>query len=111
MVAVEPGTLVVWSDIGCPWAHLCIYRLHKTRSALWLDDAIRFDLRAFPLEIFNEQPTPKRVLDAEISVAGGLEPDAGWQMWQGDEHEYPVTMLPALEAVQAAKEQGLLASE
>jgi predicted DsbA family dithiol-disulfide isomerase len=32
-------------------------------------------------------------------------------MWQGPEHEYPVTTLPALEAVQAAKEQGLAASE
>ena len=111
MVQVEDGTLVVWSDIGCPWAHLCVYRLHRARSALGLEAEIVFDHRAFPLEVFNSQPTPKKILDAEISVAGALDPEAGWQMWQGAESEYPVTMLPALEAVQAAKEQSLAASE
>jgi predicted DsbA family dithiol-disulfide isomerase len=61
--------------------------------------------------VFNSQPTPKQILDAEIPVAGGLDPSAGWQMWQGPDHEYPVTTLPALEAVQAAKEQSLKGSE
>ena len=42
---------------------------------------------------------------------GALEPAAGWQLWQGPDHEYPVTMLPPMEAVEAAKEQGLRASE
>lgn len=111
MVSVADSTLVLYADVGCPWAHLCVYRLHRARASLGLDETIRFDIRAFPLEIFNEQPTPKKVLDAEISVAGALEPEAGWQMWQGPEHEYPVTTLPALEAVQAAKEQSLAASE
>ena len=32
-------------------------------------------------------------------------------MWQGEAFAWPVTTLPALEAVQAAKEQGLQASE
>src|SRR5688500_7926303 len=109
MVDVAPGTVVVYSDIGCPWAHLAVFRLHRARSELGLQGAITFDMHAFPLEIFNEQPTPKKILDAEIAVAGALDPDAGWQMWQGAEAEYPVTMLPALEAVQAAKEQSLRA--
>ena len=61
-------------------------------------------MRAFPLELLNSQPTPKHILDAEIPVAGALEPEAGWQVWQGPDHEYPTTMAPALEAVQAAKE-------
>src|SRR5688572_24299425 len=103
MVSVSDSTIVVFADIGCPWAHLCIHRLHSTRASMGLEGQIRFDLRSFPLEIFNQQPTPKKVLDAEISVAGALDPDAGWQMWQAPEHEYPVTTLPALEAVQAAK--------
>jgi predicted DsbA family dithiol-disulfide isomerase len=111
MIDVAPGTVVVYSDIGCPWAHLAVFRLHRARAALGLESDLVFDMRAFPLEIFNEQPTPKKILDAEISVAGALDPDAGWQMWQGSEAEYPVTMLPALEAVQAAKQQSLRASE
>ena len=111
MIEVAPKTIAVYADITCPWAHLAVYRLHAARTKLDLDDELRFDIRSFPLELFNEQATPKNVLDSEISVAGGLDPDAGWQMWQRPDSEYPVTSLPALEAVQAAKEQGLLASE
>ena len=111
MIDVEPGTVAVYADIGCPWAHLAVHRLHETRSELGLDESVRFDVRAFPLEIFNEQPTPKKTLDAEIPVVGALDPTAGWQLWQRPDTEYPVTMLPALEAVEAAKEQGLQASE
>lgn len=103
---VPKGHVVVFADIGCPWAHVAVHRLHETRSRLGLEESVVFDLRAFPLEIVNGKPTPKRVLDAEIPVTGALEPDAGWQMWQRPDHEYPVTMLPALEAVYAAKEQG-----
>ena len=72
---------------------------------------MRFDHHAFPLELVNERPTPKRLLDAEISALADLEPEAGWQPWQGDDWTYPVTTLPALEAVQAAKEQSPEASE
>ena len=107
----SPGTVVVWSDLACPWAHVAVARLHRVRDDLGLADRVRFDHHAFPLELVNERPTPKPVLDAEISAAGALEPGAGWQVWQGDEWTYPVTTLPALEAVQAAKEQSLQASE
>ena len=78
---------------------------------LGLEDVVGFDFRAFPLELINEQTTPKRILEAEIPVVGGIEPDAGWQVWQRDPSEWPVTTLLALEAVEAAKEQGLKASE
>ncbi|MYV57866.1 DsbA family protein [Streptomyces sp. SID3212] len=110
-IDVAPGTLVVFADLGCPWAHLAVHRLHVTRSRLGLDDQVRFDIRAFPLELINDMATPKLILDAEIPVVGALEPAAGWQMWQRPAHEYPVSTLPALEAVEAAKEQGLRASE
>src|SRR3712207_3408832 len=69
MVRVQPGTIVVYADIGCPCAHVCVYRLHRARALAGLDDAIRFDLRAYPLELFNEKPSPKKVLDAEIPVS------------------------------------------
>ncbi len=81
------------------------------RAEMGLEDTVRFDMRAFPLEILNEQATPKRILDAEVPVVGALDPGAGWEVWQGADHRYPVTTLPALEAVEAAKEQGLVASE
>lgn len=103
-------TVTIWSDIGCPWASLLVWRLHARRAVLGLDE-VRLDHRCFPLELFNERPTPKAIVDAEVAALAPLIPDAGWRAWWRDPAEYPVTTLPALEAVQAAKEQGLAASE
>ena len=108
---LSPGTIVVYSDIGCPWAHVAVARLHAARERLGLDDAVRFDHRAFALELANERPTPWPTLQAETPVTGALEPDAGWQMWDAPPWTWPVSTLPALEAVQAAKQQSLRASE
>lgn len=110
-ITVDAGTVAVYADITCPWAHVCVHRLHETRSRLGLEDRVTIDPRAFPLELINDAPTPKKILDAEIPVVGALEPDAGWQMWQRPASEYPVSTLPALEAVIAAKEQGPRAAE
>lgn len=111
MFEVAPGTIVVYSDIACPWSHLCVHRLWAAREELGLEGEVRFDHRAFPLELFNERATPKRAIDAEIAVLSGLEQDAGWHVWDRPHWEYPGTTLFPLEAVQAAKQQGLAASE
>ena len=111
MPKAEPGTILLYSDIACPWAHLAVHRLWTTRSRLGLDGDLRIDHRAFPLEIVNERATPKRGLDAEVAVVGGHDVDAGWHTWDRPTHEYPGSTLLALEAVQAAKRQSLAASE
>lgn len=108
---VEPGTLVVFSDIACPWAHLAVHRLHERREALGLVGEVKFDHRAFPLEVVNRAGTSKPFLEVEIEALQGLEPSAGWQVWRGEPWTWPVTMLPALEAVQAAKQQSHEAAE
>lgn len=111
---VVPGTIVVYSDIGCPWASLTVHRLLTARDRLGLVDAVRLDHRCFPLELINERPTPKRVLDAEVAVIGSHEPALNWTPWRPRDSVYPVSMLLALEAVQAAKADevgGLGASE
>lgn len=110
-IDVAPGTVVIFADPGCPWAHLAVYRLHAARKVAGLEQAVSFDVRAFPLELFNKQPTPRRTLDAEIAVAGALDPDAGWSLWDKDPYTYPVTMIPAMEAVYAAKSQDLGSSD
>ncbi|MBA3629110.1 MAG: hypothetical protein H0W55_05445 [Actinobacteria bacterium] len=38
-IDVVPGTIVVFADIGCPWAHLAIFRLHTWRDRLGLKPA------------------------------------------------------------------------
>jgi predicted DsbA family dithiol-disulfide isomerase len=111
VLEVAPGTVVIYSDIGCPWAHAAVWRLWDARRSLGLEDRVRFDHRVFPLELFNSQATPRNELEPEIPVCASLAPRAGWQPWSGPDWEYPVTMLPPMEAVQAAKEQGLAASE
>jgi predicted DsbA family dithiol-disulfide isomerase len=108
---VAPGTIAVWSDLGCPWSHAVIWRLWDARRRLGLTERVRFDHHAFPLELFNNEPTPRAPREAEWPVAASLAPRAGWQSWSAPEHEWPVTMLPPMEAVQAAKLQSLAAAE
>jgi predicted DsbA family dithiol-disulfide isomerase len=111
MMQVAPGTIQVWSDIGCPWAHVAVWRLHDARRRLGLEQRVHLDHRVFPLELFNSEPTPRNELEPEMPVCRSLAPRAGWQGWSAPDWAWPVTMLPAMEAVQAAKEQGLAASE
>jgi predicted DsbA family dithiol-disulfide isomerase len=111
MFTAAPGTIIVYGDIACPWSHLAVHRLWTTRERLGLQDRVLLDPRAFPLELFNERATPKASLDAELPVAGGLDPSAGWHTWDRAIWEYPGTTLLALEAVQAAKRQSRAAAE
>lgn len=110
-VHVEPGTIAIFSDLACPFAHVLVHRLHVARERLGLDEQVRFDHHAFPIELLNRAPGTRLGSDSEIPVLGALEPDAGWQLWQGPDHHYPSTVLLAFEAVQAAKHQSLMASE
>jgi predicted DsbA family dithiol-disulfide isomerase len=108
---VAPKTIQVWSDLSCPWSHAVVWRLHDARRRLGLEGSVAFDHHAFPLELFNNEPTPRREREAEWPVAAQLAPRAGWRAWSEPEHTWPVTMLPAMEAVQAAKLQSMAASE
>lgn len=72
---------------------------------------MRFDHHAFPLELFNSEPTPRWHIDVEAPVAEALAPRAGWRPWSASDSTWPVTLLPPMEAVQAAKLQSLGAAE
>ena len=108
---VPERSILIWSDIGCPWAHLAVHRLHETRARLGLTDVVTFEHLAFPIELFNHSCTRKAMLEAELPVLGALAPEAGWQLWQRRDWEWPVTMLPPLEAVRAARLQSPEAAE
>jgi predicted DsbA family dithiol-disulfide isomerase len=108
---VAAGTVVLWSDLACPWGTLAVHRFRQARARMGLEGQVHLDLRTFPLELMNARPTPKEIVEAEISVVGALAPEFGWRLWQGDAAAYPGTVLLALEAVQAAKEQSLWAAE
>ncbi len=108
---VAPNTIAVWSDLSCPWSHAVVWRLHDARRRLGLGGRVQLDHHAFPLELFNSEATPKPMRDAEWPVAAQLAPRAGWRAWGAPETTWPVTMLPPMEAVQAAKLQSLSAAE
>lgn len=96
-----PNVISVWSDLGCPWATLALHTLRGHIRSSGAD--VLIDHRTFPLEWFNERPTPKQITDAELVAIAGLVEGLGWRTWSGPESTFPVTTLPALEAVQAAK--------
>ena len=108
---VASGTIAVWSDLSCPWSHAVVWRLHDARRRLGLEGRLAFDHHAFPLELFNSEPTPRPQREAEGLVAATLAPRAGWQAWSSPDYAWPVTMLPPMEAVLAAKLQSHAASE
>ncbi|MEV0319436.1 DsbA family protein [Streptomyces sp. NPDC050658] len=112
LYSTDEAVVTVWSDIGCPWATLALDTLHTAAAERGRE--LLVDHRAFPLELFNSEPTPKPIIDAETVAIGALVPALGWRLWSGPEWRYPVTTLPALEAVQAAKDPavgGLPASD
>ena len=108
---VAAGTAVLWTDLTCPWGTLAVHRFRQARARTGLEGQVHLDLRAFPLELINSRPTPRGIVEAEVVVVGARAPDFGWRLWQGDPSTYPGSVLLALEAVQAAKEQSLWASE
>lgn len=103
--------LVFFSDVLCPWSTVIVLRLRAARERAGAEDELKLLHRAMPLELMLERPVPRRVVDAEIPLCASLTPTFGWSLWQGRAEEYPVTGLPALEAVQAAAQQSARAAE
>ncbi len=60
--------------------------------------------RAFPLEVFANDPPNREVLEQEKWLAALQEPSAEFQPYQGA--EYPTTTLPAFDAAWCAFQQG-----
>jgi predicted DsbA family dithiol-disulfide isomerase len=105
---VAPGTIQIWSDLLCPFAHVAVHRLRGARERLGLP--VRLDHHAFPLELFDG-PHPRRGTDTEAVGLGQIAPEAGFRVWTAADDLYPHTVLLAAEAVLAAKAQSPAAAE
>src|SRR5690625_1923826 len=101
-VEVEPGTIVVYTDVACGWATVQIHRFHTARAEAGLSDQVRLDPRLFSLEDVNEVALPKALVDAEIPVFQEMEPGFNWSPWRRDPSTWPITTLLANGAVHAA---------
>ena len=99
-----PGVITIWSDISCPWATLALHTLHQAATAQRAP--LRIAHRAFPLELLNRRPTPRPDHDDEVAAITAVRTDLDWSPWRADDWAYPVTTVPAMAAVQAARQQG-----
>ncbi|USQ75562.1 DsbA family oxidoreductase [Ornithinimicrobium cryptoxanthini] len=103
------GVLTVWSDVSCPWATLALHTLHQVAAERGV--RLTIDHRVFPLELLNRQPGSRPEHDEEIATITAVRADLRWSPWEADDWTFPATTLPALAAVQAAKQQGLEAAD
>lgn len=108
---VTPGTVTVFSDVVCGWATIALHRLYRARARAGWEDRLIVDHQLFLLEDVNGIALDWKIIEPEKPVVGALEPELGFKPWQRDMSQYPVTSLPANEAVHAAKEQSPAAAE
>ncbi len=108
-VTTADFAIIVYSDVGCPWANIAVNRLSRTLLERGLDREIGIDHRAFSLELINDEPIPSKVLNAEVPICRDLEPSAPWPAGSGP-WQFTRSTLLALVAVQVAKEQSIGAS-
>ena len=110
-VTVVPGTIAVFSDLTCPFAHVAIHRLFETRTRLGLDD----NRPARPSRLPDRTPERRSRHPARLGLRdpGSGRPRAGRRLANlaRPRLPHPSTVLPAFEAVQAAKAQSLAISE
>ncbi|MGY1812665.1 DsbA family oxidoreductase [Blastococcus sp. SYSU D00820] len=110
-VDVPAGCVVVYTDVVCAWSTIALHRFYEARTRLGLDEQVRIAHRLFALEDVNRFAIPLGLVQPEIPVVGTIEPDFGFTPWQGQPSEWPVTSLPANEAVHAAARQSPEAAE
>ncbi len=98
------ATVRVFSDLTCPWAYLTAWRLCRLAPAY--AGRVRFVWASLPLEVVNREPTRKDVIEAELPIVREAEPDLPLCAWAAPAWTWPVTVLPAFEAVKCAEAQG-----
>ncbi len=83
---------------------MAVYRLRK----LWpeYERRVRIAWRTLSLEVKNRKSTPKNIVDVEIALMAQQEPKLPIGPWKAAEWQYPVTILPAFEALKCAMLQG-----
>ena len=105
-----PGTITVWSDVGCPWGPCTASPVRRSPAARPRRPGC-VDHELFLLEDINQAPTRPQSHDAEIPVIGTRAPELHLTLWHRDPSTWPVSTALANEAVHAAKRQSLRASE
>ncbi|MFC7401649.1 DsbA family protein [Citricoccus sp. GCM10030269] len=105
------ATVVAFTDVMCGWSTIAFHRFYLARRAAGLEGKLFLDPQLFLLEDVNQMALNTKIIEGEKPVVGALAEELEFKPWQRDPSEYPVTSLPANEAVHAAKEQSPTAAE
>lgn len=105
----EPARIALYADLTCPYAYIAAYRLRALRAEY--RGRVIVEHKSLALEYVNRQPTPKRTLESEIPLLMLEEPALPWEPWHAPASEWPVTVLPAFEAVKCAERQNILLAD
>lgn len=100
-----PTTIEMYADLVCPYAYLTAWRLRRLRDRLGPEVTIVH--ASLSLEYVNNRPTPRFWIGLELPLLMCEEPELPWQVWSRPEAEWPVTVLPAFEAVKCAERQSM----
>ena len=98
------ATVRVFSDLTCPWAYLTAWRLRQLAPEFV--GRVRLVWASLPLEVVNQEATPKDVIEAELPILRDAAPALPLRSWDAPAWQWPVTVLPAFEAVKCAEAQG-----
>jgi predicted DsbA family dithiol-disulfide isomerase len=98
-------TVAFWGDLSCPYAYLAHYRFRCILPEF--GGRVVLVHRSLALEYVNREPTPKPTLDLETPFLALAEPDLPYRPWHAPASAWPVTILPAFEAVKCAERQGI----
>lgn len=101
----EPIRVAMYADLACPFAYVAHFRWRRLRAEL--GDRIALEHKCLALEYINREPTPKSVIEAEVSVLAAAEPGLPYEPWRAPDSQWPVTLWPAFEAVKCAERQSL----
>lgn len=104
----QPVRVSLYSDLGCPFAYLLVFRLRQLENEY--RDRLVIERKSLSLEFVNREPTPMRVLENELPLVMFNEPEIPYEPWHAPASEWPVTIWPAFEAVKCAERQGLEAA-
>lgn len=92
----------VFSDLHCPHAYLTRYRLREVADRL--EEDVRFVSRCLSIELATDSPTPRGILGVETHSLVLQEDEIPYEPWPDEKiTQWPVTFLPAFEAVKAAE--------
>src|SRR5688572_18498660 len=92
-----PVAVAFWADLSCPYAYLAHHRFRRVLPEF--AGRVALAHKSLALEYVNRQPTPKPDLDLETPILALDEPDLPYRPWRAPASEWPVTILPAFEAV------------